>query len=169
MSVTNNRICLCCGNKFSFCPNCGKRNTGYNVNFDSKECAELFNAVSGYNMKVSTKEKIKDVLDKYGVLDYSKYKESISSLLFNLFPINGITKKEETKEEKLNTEEITEAVVETAEDKQVTTEEKEPEVQTKSHKRRFSSKNRSYQKKEVELSDETGENEVETTGISKEE
>ena len=127
---TNNRTCLCCGKKYKFCPKCNRENNGYNTNFDTKECAELFNAVSGYNMKISNVNAINKVLNIYNISDFSKYVDSISSVLYELFP--RIDKKPN-----------------------VTTEEKEPINTDNSVKNRFSKKNKSYQKKEVELSDKT--------------
>ena len=144
------RTCLCCGKKFKYCPNCGGRSEGYNFNFDTQECAELFNAVSGYNMGVTNANAINNVLIRHNVEDFNKYDESISSVLFELFPKMSKTAKKE------------EAPV-------VTDEEKEPDNPNSSLKHRFSKKNKSYQTKEVDLSDKTNKEVEANTGISEDE
>lgn len=56
------------------------------TSYDTEACKELFNAISGYNMGIVTKEQIKEILDKYGITDFSQYKESIRNKLNMLFP-----------------------------------------------------------------------------------
>lgn len=99
--MANERICKCCGKEYKYCPNC-KRYIDlpqWMLLFDSDECKDVFNAVSGYNMGVFGKEKVKEALDKYGVTDLGKYKESISSVLTNLFAEEQVAEVSETIEE----------------------------------------------------------------------
>lgn len=81
------RKCICCGSSYQYCPNCGKFNgkPKWMISYDEESCKDLFNAVSGYNMGVVTKEQLKAVLDKHNITDYSKYKDSIKNLLTELF------------------------------------------------------------------------------------
>lgn len=91
MKNTNNRVCICCEKSFYFCPKCDKgKNTGVSINFDTEECKELVNAISGYNMKILSKEAVKAVLDKHNITDYTKYKQSIQARLNELFPVNTV-------------------------------------------------------------------------------
>lgn len=87
--MANNRKCICCGKSFYYCTSCNasSRNTGISMNYDTHECAELVNAISGYSMKMWDKSKIKEVLNKYNVTDYLKYKQSIQDKLNELFPV----------------------------------------------------------------------------------
>lgn len=98
--MANNRTCICCGKSFYYCTSCNgsSRNTGISMNYDTHECAELVNAISGYSMKLWNKSKIKEVLDKYNVTDYSKYKQSIQDKLNELFPVNEVKVIKESKE-----------------------------------------------------------------------
>ena len=84
--MANDRKCICCGKTFSYCPHCKDRSNGYSTIFDTKECAVLANAISGYGMGRVTKEQIKAVLDEYNIIDYSKYTQSVRDKLSELFP-----------------------------------------------------------------------------------
>ena len=147
--------CLCCGKTFKYCNKCGKANNGFNASFDTRECAELFNAVSGYNMNTVNSNAINKVLLKHNITDFDQFVESVSSVLYALFP--NMTSKKKADAPK----------------KEVATKEKEQPANTNdSFKDRFSKKNKS-QKKEVELSDETDNDKElkvdENTGISEDE
>jgi len=97
MSQKFKRICKCCGKEYEYCPHCGSHSDELWKNItDTLECREVLNIVSAYNIGKATKEQVKKVLDKYGVTDYGKYKDSISSVLNSLF---GEAPKEEHKEE----------------------------------------------------------------------
>ena len=63
------------------------------MTYDTNECKELTNAISGYRMKMWGKDKIQEVLMKYNITNYMKYKESIHNLLNELFPISVTSNK----------------------------------------------------------------------------
>lgn len=81
------RICISCQNSYSYCPNCGEyaKYPKWMTEFDTETCKELFNAISGYNMGIITKDAVKQVVDKYEIKDFSVYKESITNKLNELF------------------------------------------------------------------------------------
>lgn len=139
----NNRVCICCGKEFYYCPRCGKneKNTGISMNYDTNECAELANAISGYSMKLWGKEKIKEILDKYNVTDYTKYKQSVRDKLNELFPA---IKEEIPMNPPIEIKEIQDT-------KKATTEQKENEIPEEVKPQR----KRKSRKKKVVLSDET--------------
>lgn len=84
--MANERKCLCCGKSYDYCPNCGKSSTPWKFNFDSESCRDLFNAVSGYNMKLIKKDGVKEVLDKYSISDYTMYNDNVKSVLDKISP-----------------------------------------------------------------------------------
>ena len=63
------------------------------MTYDTNECKELTNAISGYRMKMWGKDKIQEVLTKYNITDYMKYKENIRNFLNELFPIGTTSNK----------------------------------------------------------------------------
>lgn len=82
------RICLSCGNKYDHCNHCGdgqSKPSWFNL-YDSEECKDLYNVVSGYNMGIKQKYEVKAILDKYNIVDFSKYTDGIKNVLNELFP-----------------------------------------------------------------------------------
>ena len=128
--MNKNRICLCCGTAYRYCPTCGQdaRKPKWMLNFDEEACKELFNVISGFNMGIKSKDQVEAVLDQYQITDFSKYSEGIQKVLNDLFPKKKV--KEEVKE--LDVELKSEVEEPTA------TEEAEEEIP----KRRYSAKRR---------------------------
>ena len=87
--MSKERKCLTCESKYSYCPNCMDYASfpKWMAEFDKESCKELFNAISAYNMGKMTKADVKEVVDKYGITDFSQYKESIKNKLNELFPV----------------------------------------------------------------------------------
>lgn len=106
--MANNRECICCGKKYYYCNTCSSssKNTGISMLYDTVECQEIMTALSGYSMNLFGKDKIAEVLKKYGITDYTKYKESIQKQLNELFPVN--IKKETNTVKKVKVEEVKE-------------------------------------------------------------
>ena len=165
MKSVNNRVCICCEKGFYFCPKCGSsgKNTGININYDTEECKELVNAISGYNMQMWGKDKIKTVLNKYDITDYTKYKQSIQDKLNELFPKyeRGIRAKLNFYEEvPAETIDISIETKETQDTNEATTEQKENEIPEEVKPQR----KRKSRKKKVVLSDETEKREQSNDG-----
>ena len=101
--MAKQRTCPCCGKVYEYCPTCGKdTNKPWLAVTDSLECRELLNIISAYNMNLVSKDKVKDVLDKYNINDFSKYKKSISDKLNELFPKVVIQETETVSDESQN-------------------------------------------------------------------
>lgn len=79
------RKCICCGKEYEYCNHCGKGTEPWKNLYDSKECQEVMNIVSAYNIGRADANQVKAVLDKYNVTDYNKYKDSINAVLNSLF------------------------------------------------------------------------------------
>ena len=93
MSQKAKRICKCCGKEYQYCPHCGKNSDEPWRNItDTVECREVLNIVSAYNIGRATKEQVKKVLDRFEVKDYGKYKDSIATVLNNLFKNEDVVK-----------------------------------------------------------------------------
>lgn len=88
--MARDRICLACLKSYKYCNTCNEDATKprWMVKFDTEACKELFNIISAYNMDLVDKDKVKEILDKYNITDFSQYKESIKNKLEELFPIN---------------------------------------------------------------------------------
>ena len=79
------RKCICCGKQYEYCNHCGKNQEPWKNLYDSRECKEIMNIVSAYNVGRVDAEKVKEVLDKYHVTDYANYTEDVSKTLLELF------------------------------------------------------------------------------------
>lgn len=118
------RKCLCCEREYKYCGNCGQdaSKPKWMTSYDTEACKDLFNAISGYNMGIVPKERVNEVLDKYGITDFSRYKESIRNKLNELFP------KKETKKVELDVELTTEVEQPVVADEPVIVEDTDAEV-----------------------------------------
>ena len=92
--MAEKRKCLCCEKTYEYCPHCGKTSTPWKMNYDTEACKDLFNIISAYNMNLVKEDKIKEVIDKYSITDFSIYKESVRNLLNKLFSNKHVSKKE---------------------------------------------------------------------------
>lgn len=81
--MAKKKFCLSCGREYEFCPNCQNKTEtmGWKKEFDEESCKEIFNAVSGYGMKLFTAKDVVGILKKYNITDTSKYKEEIKAVL----------------------------------------------------------------------------------------
>ena len=79
------RTCICCGKQYEYCNHCGKAQEPWKNLYDTLACKEIMNIVSAYNVGRANADKVKAVLDKYNVTDYTKYSEDISKVLLQLF------------------------------------------------------------------------------------
>ena len=125
--MAKERKCLCCGNAYEYCPNCGKSSEPWKINFDTELCKELFNAVSGYYMGVIKEEGLLKIVNKYSINDYTKYTESIQNALAGL---SGKKNNKIKEVEVVPVVEETPVIMETpiVEESSVATEEKTDEV-----------------------------------------
>ena len=99
--MAKQRKCFCCETLYTFCPNCsGAKNVPeWKTEFDEESCKEIFNAVSGYNMKIIPAKDVMAVLKKYNITDTSKYKKSIKNKLDEVIELVEAEEKAEGKTE----------------------------------------------------------------------
>lgn len=69
------RQCICCGNKYSYCPGCSefKGQPTWRLTFDTDECRTLYKVFESYSAKTVSAEEAKNMIDKMnlsnGLLD----------------------------------------------------------------------------------------------------
>jgi hypothetical protein len=76
-----NHVCKVCGVKYSFCPNCAgvKAAEKYKTIFCSKNCRDIFHALSKYTVGVVNKDEAKDILCSLDLSNLSNFSEQIRS------------------------------------------------------------------------------------------
>ena len=84
--VRNNKTCILCGKKYSYCSGCAEFDhlPRWMECYCSENCKDIFNILSGYNMKHKTKEEAKSLLEKCDLTMTDTYSE------FNRNCINSI-------------------------------------------------------------------------------
>lgn len=85
--MAKERQCIACLNTYKYCPTCGEfaKYPTWMTEYDTEECKEVFNAISGFNMGIKKAEDVKNVIDKFGITDFNKFKPTIASKLNELF------------------------------------------------------------------------------------
>ena len=74
--ATNNRTCLCCSAKFSFCPNCSgadRLKEPWHAEFCSETCKDLWYTATRYNMQKLTKQEAQDIIKSLPLKPASEY------------------------------------------------------------------------------------------------
>lgn len=91
--VRNNKTCILCGNKYSYCSGCAEFDhlPRWMECYCSENCKDIFNILSSYNMNHKTKEKAKALLEKCDLTMTDTYSE------FNKNCINSIMSDETIK------------------------------------------------------------------------
>lgn len=86
--MSKKRKCIFCGKEYDYCPHCGKYglHPEWMALYDTEKCHDLYNVIAGYNLKNNTKENVKEMLDKYGVTDFSEFTKPIQNTLKKIFP-----------------------------------------------------------------------------------
>ena len=75
--VRNNKTCILCGNKYSYCSGCAEFDhlPRWMECYCSENCKDIFNILSGYNMNHKTKEEAKALLEKCDLTKTDAYNE----------------------------------------------------------------------------------------------
>lgn len=84
--VRNNKTCILCGNKYSYCSGCAEFDhlPRWMECYCSENCKDIFNILSSYNINHKTKEEAKALLEKCDLTMTDTYSE------FNKNCINSI-------------------------------------------------------------------------------
>ena len=112
MTRKNNKTCICCQTKYTFCPNCSDFDhlPRWMTIFHDANCREIFNTLMYYNSNDITEEEAKTILDK---CDLSKKETFAKKIKEDIDKIYRCEIKEDIVEENIVEEVIKENVVET--------------------------------------------------------
>lgn len=84
--MASKRICYSCGSEYEYCTRCSAYadQPKWRWMWDTEECKEIYNAVSGYKMGIKSADDVKLIVDNYNVTDFSKYVSTIQDCLNEL-------------------------------------------------------------------------------------
>ena len=91
------RKCSVCGKEYNFCPICedDAAKPSWMMIFDSKDCHDIYDAVTGYKDGIYDKEYAKGIISNCK-LDISKYSDDIAKVLKELTKKETVKKAVET-------------------------------------------------------------------------
>ena len=85
--MISNRKCICCGEKYQYCPSCGNdrlKETWYSA-FCSETCKDLWQTLSKYSMGFINKSQAIELINTLPLKDKSKYVTCVQRDLGKLF------------------------------------------------------------------------------------
>lgn len=135
--MSNNRQCMCCDNKYYYCPSCGKdrlKPTWY-ATFCSETCKELWHTSSRYSMGFITKEEAANIINALEIKDATVYRKRVQNAIAEITYIEDTIKPKKSRKYQKKIEEaaITESVmcaeIEVKQEPEQPTEVAEPVVQ----------------------------------------
>jgi len=76
-----NRICICCGTEYKYCPSCTKdryKPTWYAL-YCSENCKTIFDAANDYGFGLKTKEEAKAIIENCDLTNLESFKEIVKN------------------------------------------------------------------------------------------
>lgn len=98
----SNRTCYLCGEKYEYCPNCGRHDPTYKATFCSENCKDIFKSLCSYGSGTISAEDCKELLDCCDLSKKLSYKESVQNTIEQVYATSVaviVEDKVETKEE----------------------------------------------------------------------
>ena len=74
--MAKNRQCICCGEKYNYCPDCSRADKlapTWKSQFCSEDCMSLFMALTRYNMSRLTKDEAKEIISSLNLKPIDAY------------------------------------------------------------------------------------------------
>ena len=124
--MSNVRQCMCCDNKYHYCPSCGSdrlKPTWY-ATFCSETCKDLWYTLSRYSMGFITKEEAGNVIKALDINDFGTYRQRVQKSVSEIMYMGPEKKPRRIKK----SEPIVEVVIEQEIAESVKTELTEPTV-----------------------------------------
>lgn len=86
--ASNNRTCLCCGTRYSYCPSCSgadRLKPSWYAEFCSTACKDLWLTCTRFNMKKLTKAEAQSIISTLPLKQTSEYAQCVQRDLENIF------------------------------------------------------------------------------------
>ena len=105
-----NKECLTCGTKYSYCPNCNRKEPSWMSEFHAENCKNIFQICTQYNVGLLTKEQAQEALINCDLSNEENFSQCIKQDFANIFAAEE-SKKRNKKAEMSIIEEMAEAAV----------------------------------------------------------
>lgn len=83
-----NRECLTCGEKYSYCSRCNKKDPAWKSEFHSENCKNIFQICVQFNAGSMTKEAAKEALEACDLSNKENFKPCIQRDFANIFAVD---------------------------------------------------------------------------------
>lgn len=96
----NNRKCLCCNERYNYCPNCSGADRlapSWKAEFCSETCKDLWLTCTRYNMQRLTKQEAQDVIKSLPLKPVSEYVQCVQRDLGVILKEEPVSKPKRTK------------------------------------------------------------------------
>lgn len=85
--MKKNRTCLCCGTKYSYCPDCGGEDRikpSWYSQFCNEECKGLWETATKFNMGLMDKKEAKKILSSMELKNKEEYVDFVQKDIANI-------------------------------------------------------------------------------------
>ena len=114
-----NKQCLCCSNKFSYCPDCSKADAlkpSWASTFCSEDCMTIWTTATKYNLNKITKSEAKSIISKLTLKPTEQYVTCVQRDLGVILAPESKPKRAKRVEIKPIDDAIPETIIETVKD-----------------------------------------------------
>lgn len=80
-----NRVCLTCGEKYSYCPNCNRKAPSWMAEFHAENCKNIFQICTQYNVGLLNKEDAQEALNACDLSNKESFKFCVQNDFANIF------------------------------------------------------------------------------------
>ena len=80
-----NRECVTCGEKYSYCPNCNRKEPAWMSEFHEENCKNIFQICTSFNVNIMSKHEAKAALEQCDLSNKSNFTPCIQRDLENIF------------------------------------------------------------------------------------
>lgn len=112
--IKNNKVCILCGERYSFCSRCEEFDhlPRWMAIYCSDNCKKIFDTISAYNMKLKTKEEAAKIIKECDLSRKSEFKESCQKYIDEILDIKEESSQEVVVNTILRTEKSAEVITE---------------------------------------------------------
>lgn len=78
--MVKNKTCLCCSSKFSYCPDCSRKDAlapSWKSEFCSEDCMTIWTTATKYNMNKITKTEAKAIIENIALKPVEQYTKCV--------------------------------------------------------------------------------------------
>ena len=80
-----NKVCLTCGERYSYCSNCNRKDPYWMSSFHTEVCKSIFEICTRFNMNTVSKSEAKAALEQYNLSNKETLNSDIQRDLENIF------------------------------------------------------------------------------------